>query len=86
MLQVLSGLAYLETLHIAHRDIRSDNLLLSRTGILKLGGFPTPSICMLKADTYPQADFSQAIVTQPGMMLLSVVPVPPYWMAPEMRL
>ncbi|KAF8315806.1 kinase-like protein [Clavulina sp. PMI_390] len=65
---VLTGIAYLETLNIAHRDVRSDNLLITRDGFVKL------------------ADFSQAVVTQKGQLLDSVVPVPPYWMAPEMRL
>ncbi|KAF9517419.1 hypothetical protein BS47DRAFT_1291079 [Hydnum rufescens UP504] len=65
---ILSGLAYLEGLSIAHRDVRSDNLLLSRIGILKL------------------ADFSHAVVTQRNELFTSVIPVPPYWMAPEMRL
>jgi hypothetical protein len=39
-LQVLSALEYLQPLHIAHRDVRSDNMLISNAGVLKLG---TPS-------------------------------------------
>ncbi|KAF8335870.1 kinase-like domain-containing protein [Cantharellus anzutake] len=64
---VLSALSYLETLNIAHRDVRSDNLLISRSGIVKL------------------ADFSHATLTKPGELCNTIVPVPPYWMAPEMR-
>ncbi|KAG9005672.1 hypothetical protein FRB93_009598 [Tulasnella sp. JGI-2019a] len=36
---VLQGLDYLQNLNIAHRDVRSDNLLLSRSGVLKLSDF-----------------------------------------------
>ncbi|KDQ16944.1 hypothetical protein BOTBODRAFT_30328 [Botryobasidium botryosum FD-172 SS1] len=62
------GLAYLQSLNIAHRDVRSDNLLLSKDGFLKL------------------ADFSHAIhVSPPRSKRLSMLSVPPYWMAPEMR-
>ncbi|KAG5644279.1 hypothetical protein DXG03_008764 [Asterophora parasitica] len=36
---VLQALDYLQTQRIAHRDVRSDNLLLNSTGILKLTDF-----------------------------------------------
>ncbi|KAG8889027.1 hypothetical protein FRB98_006075 [Tulasnella sp. 332] len=34
---ILEGLDYLWSFRIAHRDVRSDNILLSRAGVLKLG-------------------------------------------------
>jgi serine/threonine protein kinase len=37
--QVLLALDYLLTQNIAHRDVRSDNLLINQQGILKLGKF-----------------------------------------------
>lgn len=85
---MLCGLAYLESLNIAHRDVRSDNLLLSRNGTLKLGKLQFLHLSMTivtKRDARP-ADFSQAVITEKDTLLLSIVPVPPYWMAPEMRL
>jgi len=36
---VLLALSYIRKHHIAHRDVRSDNLLLSRSGVLKLSDF-----------------------------------------------
>ncbi|KAF8259328.1 hypothetical protein EI94DRAFT_1751867 [Lactarius quietus] len=36
---VLMALSYIRKRHIAHRDVRSDNLLLSRAGVLKLSDF-----------------------------------------------
>jgi len=35
--QVLLALEYLQKQHIAHRDVRSDNLLLNKDGVLKIG-------------------------------------------------
>ncbi|KAH9966198.1 hypothetical protein BGW80DRAFT_1343403 [Lactifluus volemus] len=39
MWDVLLALSYIHKHHIAHRDVRSDNLLLSRSGVLKLADF-----------------------------------------------
>ena len=39
LLQALEGLAYLAERNIAHRDLRSDNVLISKDGIVKLGWF-----------------------------------------------
>lgn len=42
LLQTLEGLAYLAERNIAHRDLRSDNILISKDGIVKLGKFIRP--------------------------------------------
>ncbi|KAG8215493.1 kinase-like domain-containing protein [Butyriboletus roseoflavus] len=36
---ILHGLDYLQRQHIAHRDVRSDNLLVNATGVVKLADF-----------------------------------------------
>jgi serine/threonine protein kinase len=41
---VLLALSYIRKHHIAHRDVRSDNLLLSRSGVLKLSDFSS-AVC-----------------------------------------
>lgn len=34
---MLLALEYLQKRHISHRDVRSDNLLLNKDGVLKIG-------------------------------------------------
>jgi len=36
---ILHGLDYLQRQHVAHRDVRSDNLLVNATGVVKLADF-----------------------------------------------
>jgi hypothetical protein len=43
LLQTLEGLTYLVERNIAHRDLRSDNVLISKDGIIKLGRFIRPA-------------------------------------------
>lgn len=38
-IQIVVALVYLQKLGIAHRDLRSDNMLLNKEGMLKLGAF-----------------------------------------------
>jgi serine/threonine protein kinase len=38
-LQALSALEYLKPMNIAHRDVRSDNMLINSAGVLKLGWY-----------------------------------------------
>lgn len=38
-LKVLQGLKYLHDRHILHRDIKSDNILMSSAGAIKLADF-----------------------------------------------
>lgn len=42
---VLLALSFLQKQHIAHRDLRSDNLLLNKDGVLKLGELKSLSVC-----------------------------------------
>lgn len=37
---MLSGLNHLQKYGIAHRDVRSDNILVNEQGIVKLGTLP----------------------------------------------
>lgn len=39
MFQLLNGLSFLHSQHLIHRDIKSSNILLSRTGELKIADF-----------------------------------------------
>ncbi|KAG8852605.1 hypothetical protein FRB96_008604 [Tulasnella sp. 330] len=41
---ILEGLDYLRSFRIAHRDVRSDNILLSRAGVLKLADFSNATL------------------------------------------
>lgn len=48
--QVLLALEYLQKHHIAHRDVRSDNLLLNASGIVKVGKWPPYMLdCLLRS-------------------------------------
>ncbi|XP_076069691.1 serine/threonine-protein kinase grp-like [Oratosquilla oratoria] len=37
--QLIEGVKYLHSLHVTHRDLKPDNLLLSRDDVLKIGDF-----------------------------------------------
>jgi Protein tyrosine and serine/threonine kinase len=49
-MQILEGLSYLAERNIAHRDLRSDNVLISKDGVVKLGRsfFPPVSQVTIK--------------------------------------
>ena len=37
--KVVEGLAYLHSKHILHRDLKSDNIMISKEGAIKMGDF-----------------------------------------------
>lgn len=85
--QIAQALSYLHGLGIAHRDVRSDNLLLNRDGVLKIGkSFLFPllvwRIWMLTLDS---ADFSNAVTVTPESPTCTGAVGVIYWQAPEVR-
>jgi p21-activated kinase 1 len=82
--QIAKGLEYLQQHNIAHRDIRSDNLLLNTKGVLKISAcYPLVS-CICLADLL-LADFANARqVTDENPFLEDPAGVL-YWQAPEVR-
>ena len=81
---VASGLAYLEKLFIAHRDVRSDNILISgNDGSVKLGpSIPFSDILLL---TTFVADFGNAVQLSASNTQRTDEAGVIYWQAPEMR-
>ncbi|KAG6902639.1 hypothetical protein C0995_013764 [Termitomyces sp. Mi166 len=69
---VLRALEFLQRHRIAHRDVRSDNLLVNSQGVLKLSERLT-------------SDFSNAIQLPPESSTSSDLVGVPYWQAPEIR-
>ncbi|KAI0920551.1 hypothetical protein AcV5_010260 [Taiwanofungus camphoratus] len=63
---VLHALSYLQTLGIAHRDLRSDNLLVSRDGVVKIADFS--SAVQVSLDKPMQNDPAGVIYWQPPEM------------------
>ena len=82
----MQALSYLHGLGIAHRDVRSDNLLLNRGGVLKIGNYcVSPFPGKLRGLRLDLADFSNAVmVTSDTPMCTGIVGVI-YWQAPEVR-
>jgi len=65
--QALEGLKYLHSTNVLHRDIKSDNMLLTKDGIVKLADFGSVSVTTNEGKTN----------------MTNSVGGTPYWMAPE---
>lgn len=77
---------YLQTNRIAHRDVRSDNLLINSSGEVKLSGWPLFSLKRSLVLTFLPllADFSTAVHVKDSPWCNDAVGVL-YWQAPEVR-
>jgi len=73
---VLSGLEYLQKHFIAHRDVRSDNLLLNKHGVLKLADFS--NAVQVTKDSPMRSDFA-------GVVFWQAPEVRVFWQAQEVR-
>ncbi|XP_069082152.1 cyclin-dependent kinase 15 isoform X1 [Pleurodeles waltl] len=58
MFQLLRGLAYIHRLHVLHRDLKPQNLLISYVGELKLADFG-----LARAKSVPSQTYSTEVVT-----------------------
>jgi serine/threonine protein kinase len=74
------GLEYLQTKCIAHRDVRSDNLLLNRDGVLKISQY---FLCyyffVISLLRNRSADFSSAVKVTPENPMCSEPAGVIYW-------
>lgn len=82
-LQTLNGLQHLHSKGVIHRDIKSDNILLSLEGNIKLSKFQPSSVfhptCMLTR----LADFGFCAQINDSQNKRNTMVGTPYWMAPE---
>lgn len=72
--QVLEGLVYLHANGVVHRDIKSQNLLITNSGVVKLADFGIAHLYETSADSSGGIKSTTSNDTDIGS---------PYWMAPE---
>ena len=85
MKDMVTGLAYLHSQRMLHRDIKADNVLLSTEGISKLGKLHQRHNCGQKFSPFSSlADLGVAAQLTNTMDNRSTATGTPYWMAPEL--
>lgn len=77
-------MSYSRKLHIAHRDVRTDNLLLSRSGVLKLCGGCGVHGCIRSLTFFFNSGLFYAACSPPESPKHSDTEGIVYWQAPEM--
>lgn len=82
--ETAQGLEHLHRHGVIHRDIKSDNVLLSMNGDIKLSA-SSHRVCVFPIDPYPcLADFGFcAQISDPNNSKRTTMVGTPYWMAPE---
>lgn len=63
LIKMLHGLSYLQKLGIAHRDLRSDNVLINIAGVAKIGE-PYKDFVAARRTYHALADFANAVQVQ----------------------
>lgn len=83
--ETLKGLQHLHSKGVIHRDIKSDNILLSNEGHIKLSKFITPFFGILRGDVANKnaADFGFCATINETQNKRTTMVGTPYWMAPE---
>ena len=81
--ETAQGLEHLHRHGVIHRDIKSDNVLLSMNGDIKLSAFSSCLPCLPLISPCP-ADFGFcAQISDPNNSKRTTMVGTPYWMAPE---
>ena len=81
--QTLSGLQHLHSKGVIHRDIKSDNILLSLEGSIKLSIYPQIIPRLVFSLTALIADFGFCAQINESQNKRTTMVGTPYWMAPE---
>ena len=83
LFQTLHGLQHLHSKGVIHRDIKSDNILLSLEGNIKLSQSSPPTLLNNSLLTLYAADFGFCAQINDSHNKRNTMVGTPYWMAPE---